>query len=134
MKLPITYTLFAVLATAVNIGVQDIAVTLYQGPYSLILSVTTGTVAGLALKYVLDKRYIFRFQANDALHDSRTFMLYSLMGVVTTLIFWSFEFGFNALFETKEMRYLGGIIGLAIGYTSKYHLDRQFVFRKGATV
>lgn len=130
MKLSITYTLFALLATAVNIGVQDIAVRLYQGPFSLILSVGAGTVAGLALKYVLDKRYIFRFQANNALHDSKTFLLYSLMGVVTTFIFWGFEFGFNALFDTKEMRYLGGIIGLAIGYLSKFHLDRRFVFSK----
>jgi len=133
MKLPITYTLFAVLATAMNIGVQDIAIRLYQGPFSLILSVGAGTAAGLALKYMLDKRYIFQFQAHNAVHDGQTFLLYSLMGVVTTLIFWGFEFGFNAIFETKEMRYLGGIVGLAIGYLSKYHLDRRFVFRKEGT-
>ena len=52
------------------------------------------------------------------------------MGVFTTLIFWSLEFGFTLLFQTKEMRYLGGIIGLAIGYFTKYQLDKRFVFRK----
>jgi hypothetical protein len=26
------------------------------------------------------------------------------------------------------MRYLGGVIGLAIGYLTKYHLDKRFVF------
>jgi len=133
MKLPITYTLFAALATAVNIGVQDIAIRLYTGPFSLMFSVGAGTAAGLALKYMLDKRYIFRFQPKNAAHDTATFMLYALMGVVTTLIFWGFEFGFNSIFQTKELRYLGGIIGLTIGYLSKYHLDRRFVFRKEVT-
>ena len=44
-------------------------------------------------------------------------------------IFWGLEFGFNWVFHTKEMRYLGGIIGLAIGYLIKYQLDKRFVFR-----
>jgi hypothetical protein len=51
------------------------------------------------------------------------------MGLATTFIFWGFEFGFQHLFETKEMRYLGGIIGLAIGYLTKYQLDKRYVFR-----
>jgi hypothetical protein len=51
------------------------------------------------------------------------------MGLATTVIFWGFEFGFEYLFATKEMRYLGGIIGLAIGYVTKYHLDKRYVFR-----
>jgi hypothetical protein len=29
------------------------------------------------------------------------------------------------------MRYLGGIIGLAIGYLMKYRLDRRYVFPPG---
>lgn len=132
MRIPITYTLFAIIATVVNIGVQDLAVRNYFGPYHLLLSVGAGTLAGLMVKYVLDKRYIFRFQAENAMHDSRTFLLYAMMGVVTTVIFWGFEFGFDHLFRTRELRYLGGIIGLGIGYVSKYHLDKQFVFRQGA--
>ena len=132
MRIPIAYTLFAIIATAVNIGVQDFAVRSYAGPYHLLLSVGAGTLAGLMVKYVLDKRYIFRFQAENAMHDSRTFLLYAMMGVVTTVIFWGFEFGFDHLFGTRELRYLGGMIGLGIGYVSKYHLDKQFVFRQGA--
>ena len=30
------------------------------------------------------------------------------------------------------MRYLGGVIGLAIGYLTKYHLDKRYVFRTEA--
>ena len=54
------------------------------------------------------------------------------MGLATTVIFWGFEFGFQYLFATKEMRYLGGALGLAIGYVAKYLLDKRFVFRQGA--
>jgi len=130
MRLSMMYAVFAVLATVVNIGVQDLVVRVYTGPYFLMLSVGAGTFAGLALKYVLDKRYIFRFQAKSALHDGRTFVLYALMGVLTTVIFWGFEFGFYYLFQTGELRYFGGMLGLAIGYVAKYRLDKQFVFRQ----
>lgn len=56
-------------------------------------------------------------------------MLYTVMGIFTTIIFLAFEFGFHAIFETKEMRYVGGVIGLMIGYICKYYLDKRFVFR-----
>ncbi len=54
------------------------------------------------------------------------------MGLVTTMIFWGFEYGFHLIFESKKMRYFGGIIGLAIGYFIKYHLDKRFVFCKNS--
>jgi len=129
MNLALKYTIFAVLATLANIGSQDLAVRVYEGPYSITLSVFIGTGIGLVVKYLLDKRYIFAFQTRDLAHDTRTFMLYSLMGVVTTVVFWGFEFGFQWAFDDKAMRYLGGVIGLAIGYWVKYQLDKRYVFR-----
>lgn len=127
--LAITYLILAVIATATNILAQDVAIRIYSGAYSVLLSVAVGTAVGLVIKYMLDKRYIFRFRARDVAHDSKTFALYTLMGVATTVIFWGFEFGFHYLFESKGMRYLGGVIGLAIGYLAKYHLDKRYVFR-----
>ena len=132
MNLTIKYIIFALIATAVNIGAQDIVIRNYIGAFDILISVVVGTGAGLVVKYILDKRYIFRFRARDVAHDGKTFALYTLMGLATTVIFWGFEFGFDHLFETKEMRYLGGIIGLAIGYLTKYHLDKRYVFRMGA--
>jgi putative flippase GtrA len=129
MELARAYTIFALIATLANIGVQDLVIRLYQGAFHLIGSVIMGTGAGLLVKYALDKRYIFRFQPRDLAHDGRTFFLYTLMGLATTVIFWGFEFGFEYLFANRGMRYLGGVIGLAIGYVAKYHLDKQFVFR-----
>ena len=133
MKLALLYAFLALIATATNIGAQDLVVRHYAGTDAVLISVMTGTGVGLVVKYVLDKRYIFRFRARDTVHDSLTFALYTLMGLLTTVIFWGFEFGFDRLFESKEMRYLGGVIGLALGYLTKYQLDKRFVFRVGAT-
>ena len=130
MKLATVYALLALLATICNIGTQDLFLLLYHGPYDILLSVMVGTGAGLIVKYVLDKRYIFRFKADNMAHDGQVFLLYSLMGVLTTFIFWGFEFTFHVLFQTDLMRYTGGVIGLVIGYLAKYELDRRFVFRK----
>ena len=128
MRITINYTIFAVLATIANIGSQEISIRLYDGLYSVAASVLAGTLVGLAVKYLLDKKYIFRFYVKNAAHDTQTFVLYTIMGIITTAIFWGFEFGADHLFQSKEMRYVGGIIGLAIGYYIKYQLDKQFVF------
>ena len=131
-KLAINYAIFALIATAANIGAQDLVIRTYSGAFDILASVIVGTGVGLVVKYILDKRYIFRFRAHSVAHDTQTFALYTVMGLVTTVIFWGFEFGFHHIFETKEMRYLGGVIGLAIGYLTKYHLDKRYVFRTEA--
>lgn len=128
-KIAIMYTIFALIATAANIGAQELFVQMYFGLYAISLAILVGTAVGLVLKYALDKRYIFKYQTHTLQHNSKTFTLYTVMGLATTLIFWGFELGFDALFQTKEMRYLGGVIGLTIGYYVKYQLDKRFVFK-----
>jgi drug/metabolite transporter (DMT)-like permease len=131
MKLALTYAILALVATVANIGAQELSIRIYDGPLGVPLAVAMGTGVGLVVKYLLDKRYIFGFRARDARHDGQTFLLYALMGLVTTAVFWGFEFGFDWLFQDKTMRYLGGVIGLALGYLAKYQLDKRFVFRGG---
>ena len=131
-KIAINYFIFALIATTVNICTQDVVVRAYSGRFHILTAVIFGTAAGLAAKYYLDKKYIFRFKARSAAHDTRIFMLYTAMGLATTVIFWGFEFGFHHLFQTREMRYLGGATGLAIGYLVKYQLDKRYVFRTEA--
>ena len=124
------YAVFAALATAVNIGSQALLIWLYYGPYAVPLSILVGTVAGLPVKYVLEKRYIFNFESDNLAHDGKMFALYSFMGVFTTALFWGIEYTFHAAFGTDTMRYLGGAIGLSLGYAIKYQLDKRFVFIK----
>jgi len=128
-KLAIRYAILAAAATMANIASQEGTLHLYHGIYEIGCSIFVGTGVGLVVKYILDKRYIFRFKTQNGVQDSRIFFLYSLMGLLTTTIFWGFEWAFQTLYLTKEMRYLGGVIGLSMGYLMKYQLDKRFVFR-----
>ncbi|MFH1139007.1 MAG: GtrA family protein [Pseudomonadota bacterium] len=130
MWLAIKYAIFAVISIAVNLSAQGATDAVYDGPFELYLSLAAGTLAGLAVKYVLDKKFIFYYQADGLGKDGLLFILYSFMGVFTTLIFWGFEIGFDFLFQDKTMRYVGGFLGLVIGYVTKYHLDKKYVFRR----
>lgn len=127
--LALRYTAFAVVATAVNIATQDVATALYTGTGALWLGIFAGTATGLVTKYLLDRRWIFMEAPDSLAGHSRKFSLYTLMGVATTVIFWGTEWLFDRLSGGDEFwRYLGAVVGLAIGYTTKYHLDRRFVF------
>lgn len=128
MDLIVRYSLFAALAIAVNLVSQEVVLQIYAGQFDITLSIFAGTGAGLITKYYLDKNYIFFFQAANLKKNSKVFFLYTLMGILTTLIFWSFEVGFQIIFQSKTMRYLGAGLGLIVGYYIKYRLDRRFVF------
>lgn len=130
MKTALTYFLGAVLAIVVNLASQEIFLVVVPADLSgLFPAVLAGTAVGLVFKYAWDKVLIFDYRAGTVRRDLVTFLAYALTGVLTTLIFWGFEFGFDAWFGTKVMRYVGATIGLSIGYVLKYHLDRRFVFR-----
>jgi putative flippase GtrA len=124
------YTLISALATAANIGTQAVSMWIYSGAHALVLSVLSGTAIGLPIKYVLEKKYVFDFKADNLKHDTRMFIIYGFMGVFTTAIFWGIEFAFHHFFGTDAMRYLGGAIGLTLGSYIKYHLDNRFVFKQ----
>jgi putative flippase GtrA len=122
------YSLFAVIATVVNLLVQELSLLVYSDRFALYVAILAGTLAGLYTKFILDKRYIFRFQTEGLGEHGKHFLLYSFMGVFTTMIFWGMELGFEFVFETRLMRYIGAILGLSIGYWVKYQLDKRFVF------
>jgi putative flippase GtrA len=118
------------IAIATNLGAQELLTLIYTGASAIFLSMGIGTGCGLVVKYILDKKYIFNFSTYRLGRDMKIFLMYSILGLATTSIFWAFEIAFNYFFETKEMRYFGATLGLAIGYYSKYQLDKRFVFIK----
>ena len=128
VKIAVLYTLFAALSTVINIGSQMLSIWLYKGLYLIEISILVGTAAGLPLRYVLEKRYIFAFTSNNLAHDGKLFIFYSAMGLITTLIFWGTEYAFHLIYDTDSMRYAGGIVGLAVGLYVKYQLDKKYVF------
>lgn len=123
------YAGFAVVAVIVNLAVQRVVLLGGDSAVWFVLALGLGTLAGLVVKYVLDKRWIFYDQTSGAAAQSRQFGLYSLMGIVTTVIFWVTETAFWAIWGTDFARELGAILGLSVGYITKYQLDRRFVFR-----
>jgi len=129
MGIILKYILFAFASILVNLIFQYISFTLYTGAFYFYVAMFIGTLVGLIFKYILDKKYIFYYQVKTKKDNSKKFLLYSLMGVFTTFIFWGFEIGFDYLFQTEIAKYIGAIIGLIIGYSIKYFLDKKFVFR-----
>lgn len=129
MYLAFKYAVFAVIATVLNLLTQYLSLVIYSKSYSLYIAMFFGTLAGLVVKYILDKKYIFYYIQKNKIDDSQKFILYSLMGVVTTFIFWGFEIGFDYIFESESAKYIGAVIGLSIGYMVKYFLDKNFVFK-----
>jgi len=127
-RIGMRYAVIAVITAVANLASQVVAIWLYKGPYAVEISILVGTAVGLPIKYVLEKQHIFEFAASDLAHDTRLFLIYSLTGAFSTTLFWGIEYVFHQLFGTDTMRYLGGAIGLTIGYVIKYRLDKRFVF------
>jgi putative flippase GtrA len=122
------YAIFAVLASLVNLATQAASLQLYSAELGLTIALILGTGTGLLTKYLLDKRWIFFDMSTGAAAHGKTFSLYTATGILTTGIFWGLEYAFDGLTPDGRWRYLGGAIGLAIGYIVKFQLDRRFVF------
>lgn len=127
--LALRYAAFAGIATLANLGVQRLVLAGGgAGGQRLALAIGAGTLAGLGVKYALDKRWIFGDREGGLRAHGRKFGLYAAMGVATTAIFWGAEAGAWAVWRTDPAREAGAALGLAVGYLVKYRLDRRFVF------
>jgi putative flippase GtrA len=126
---PLRYTACAVVATLINLATQWISFRLYRGIGELMVGIIAGTATGLISKYALDKFLIFDDRSLGLSENVRKFSRYSLTGVLTTAIFGGTETVFALIGDRETMRYLGGVVGLGIGYMTKFQLDRRFVFR-----
>jgi hypothetical protein len=135
-ELVVRYSMFAGIATCVNLITQFGASYFFIFPpfFSFDLSFYTalflGTLTGLVIKYILDRKWIFYDSEEGITAHSRKFSLYTVTGGFTTIIFWGTEIGFDFLFQTEYMRYVGGALGLCVGYLIKYQLDKRQVFKQ----
>ena len=127
-NLIIRYTAFAILATAANLATQRVILQDEMNAPYFAAAVGAGTLVGLVIKYLCDKRWIFYDIETGVKNHSRKFPLYTAMGIVTTAIFWGTETMFWLIWQTPERREVGAVLGLVVGYIGKYKLDRSFVF------
>ena len=122
------YAVFATASTFTNILVQRLVLAVYSGSHDLLLAMFGGTIAGISLKYTLDRKYIFMYRNQGTRDGIVRFFLYTVMSVLTTLVFWSVELTFHYLWSHPWSKYIGAALGLTAGYTLKYFLDKRFVF------
>ena len=122
------YAIFAAIATGINIAVQRGVAFFVHGPFTIYVSLFFGTISGLGIKYLLDKRFIFYYRPRSLGDEAVKVFLYVVMSGFTTAVFWAVEISFDALFEFAASRYVGAVVGLTLGYSLKYELDRRFVF------
>lgn len=127
-RLIFRYTVFAVIATLANLATQRMVLAGGTSTLWFMAAVGAGTLVGLVVKYVLDKRWIFGDTSTGMKAHGKKFGLYTAMGLVTTAIFWGTETAFWLIWQTDPMRELGAVLGLSVGYIVKYNLDRRFVF------
>lgn len=132
VALALRYSAFAGIATAANLIAQRAVLGLGAPLGRFWIALAVGTVAGLVVKYLLDKRWIFADSSTGFRAHGRRFSLYTLMGVATTAIFWMAETAAWLIWQTHFAREAGALAGLAIGYAVKYRLDRRFVFNPEA--
>ena len=123
------YIYFSLIAMTLNIFSQYLVFSLHDNEYTIYVAILVGTTLGLISKYSLDRVYIFKYNINNIYGYSKNFALYTFTGIFTTLIVWIFEYSFYILFDNNVAKYIGAIIGLTIGYTVKYVLDKKFVFK-----
>lgn len=111
-----------------NLAMQRLVLLSGETGATFAAAIGAGTVVGLVVKYLLDKAWIFNDREVGIKAHSRKFTLYAIMGIVTTCIFWGTETTFWLVWNDDQMREVGAILGLSVGYIIKYNLDRRFVF------
>ena len=122
------YILFCIIAIVINLSTQRIIMELiFINNYFLALLI--GTLFGLVIKFILDKKYIFAYSDSSIKNNSLKFSFYSFNGILTTLLFWGTESVFFFIYKTNFAREFGALIGLSIGYFIKYRLDKKYVFQ-----
>ena len=127
MSIGFKYILFAILATTVNIFFQYLSFLLIDHKYELYIAILNGTILGMILKYYLDKNFIFYYVKKE-FNNKNIFLLYIFTSIFTTIIFWAIELWFSYYVNINYSEYIGALVGLTLGYSLKYLLDKQLVF------
>ena len=126
MSIGLKYILFAILAMTVNIFFQYLSFLLIDHKYELYIAILNGTILGMILKYYLDKNYIF-YYVKKKFNNKNIFLLYIFTSIFTTIIFWAIELWFSYYVNITYSEYLGALVGLTLGYSLKYILDKHLV-------
>lgn len=122
--------LFAAISILLNVASQIVTVAVLPRHEIVILfSIGVGTTVGLVTKYLLDKFVIYKQSVGSNEREVKKALTYTASGGGTTLLFWMIEYGFHLATQSDCWRYFGAVLGLTIGYTIKFFVDRKLVFQ-----
>jgi len=125
----ILHFIFAGVAIVLNVVSQMVTVAvLPRHEWTILFSILVGTGVGLVAKYLLDKFVIYNEQIGERETEVKNALIYTFSGAFTTALFWLIEYGFHVVTQSDFWRYVGAVIGLTIGYTIKFFIDRKYVF------
>ncbi|HNZ27471.1 MAG TPA: GtrA family protein [Spirochaetota bacterium] len=136
------YIAFALVSMGVNISVQIIAelvmstfdIVFFQQKiygnitYGFGLKILCATIVAFLFKFLIDKHFIFQNKKDGITKNIRQLFVYGFFAIFTTLIFWGTVFIFKLFLEKIIWEIIGSIIGLSVGYTLKFFLDKKYVF------
>jgi putative flippase GtrA len=136
------YILFAAISTLINIGTQVLIeyliniskINLFQLvfikniTFGFFIKMFIATIVAFIFKFLVDKIFIFEDKSKEIKENIRQIFFYGFFAVFTTIIFWGTELVFKIFFVFSFSEYIGAVLGLAIGYTIKFLLDRKYVF------
>lgn len=126
----ILHFLFAAISIVLNVASQIVTVAILPRHEIVILfSIGVGTTVGLVTKYLLDKFVIYKQSVGSNEREFKKALIYTASGGGTTLLFWIIEYGFHLATHSDFWRYFGAVLGLTIGYTIKFFVDRILVFQ-----
>ncbi|MHA1271560.1 MAG: GtrA family protein [Candidatus Helarchaeota archaeon] len=113
----VLYSLIAFGSGIIYVGVQ------YVLKYDILYPILAGGTV-LTIKKILDQEYGLFFKER-----MKELILYGFFAIFTTIIFWGVQYILTIILG-ESYYIIAGAVGLAIGYTVKFVLDKIYVFKK----
>lgn len=92
-------------------------------------SYALGLFVGFVLKYLLDKKYVFNDGYENRKAETRKAGLYAFMSILCTILSIGVTGSFKIVFGVQLAKRVGWFLGLILGYTAKFFLDKKYVFK-----
>ena len=119
------YYAFALVAVGLNVLVQHLVFISLTHSHAIFIAMLIGAAVALVAKYFLDRKFVF-LKTSSA--NRRELFWYALTGGLITIVFFVAEYVIWDAYKTGLARDIGIVVGMLLGYTLKYFIDKHLVF------
>lgn len=121
------YFLFVLVASSVNFLTQELIYFLVANIY---ISIFFGLATSMVVKYLTNKKYVFRYRAASRTDEVVVFFRYALSGAVVAGLFIGIELSFYYYLDSLYRRQIGIVVALCVTALIKFVIDERWVFPK----